>query len=369
LILNAGIKKGQGHTLMGIVRRFALQAIACLLALFVAVPAAAADTTALKGKSIRVVIGSTPGNVGDAIARLYFKAMADALPDSTVRVQNLGGAGGVRAIKEVQEANGSAVTLGWSGNGPLYQHMLTPGAAAFGRLNVRWVGSVMSGQRVLVVRSGLGIRTLDQLRARRGQLTFGGSEQQDALTIEAYILNAALDLGVKIVPGLELSQIAALMLAGDVDVAIVGTTGMNDYLRTGSMVPLMKYVDEQGLDFLKGVPKLADLDEDPGAREVTQMIRTLIRTRSFVFAAPGTDNATVDALRAVFDGVTADPAFRTQAEKFDVSEPTPGMALDAALNGANGEVGGRLESVGAAARFYVECGKRMSDAGARSCPR
>jgi tripartite-type tricarboxylate transporter receptor subunit TctC len=354
---------------MGIARGLALRAAVCLLALVVAGSAAAADTTALKGRTIRVVIGSAGGNLGDAIARVYFKAMAEALPDSTVRVQNLAGAGGARAIKDVQEAGGSAITLGWSSNAPLYQHMMTPGSAAFGRLNVRWIGSFMSGQRVLVVRGNLGIRTLDELRARRGQLKFAGSELQEASTIDAYIFNAVLDLGIKIVPGMEVAQIAALLIAGDVDAGIVGTTSMSEHLRSGAMVPILKYTDDAAPDYLNGVAKLADFDEDPGAREVMAMIRALVRNRTLLFAAPNTDNASLDALRAVFERVAADPAFRAQAEKLDVTEPTGGLALEAAFDGANGDVGGRLVSVGIAARAYFECGKRMSDTGARSCPR
>jgi tripartite-type tricarboxylate transporter receptor subunit TctC len=348
------------------VRRFV-----CLVAIAAAAggdSAAAADTAALKGKTIRAVIGSQAGGVGDAVARLYFKGMADALPDTTVRVQNLQGAGGSRAIKEVQEASGTSVTLGFSSNGPLYTDILTPDKSVYGRLAVKWVGSFMIGQRVLVARPGLGVRTLDDLKSRAGQTKFGAGEAGDATTVDSYMLNAITGLGARIVPGMEPPQLTALLLAGDIDVAILGSTTLADHLRAGALVPLLKYTDDARPDFLQAVPSLTGVGGEPKAREVLAMMQTLVRMRNLVFAAPNTDKATLDALRSVFDVVAAEPAFLAQAAKFDVSEPTPGVALDEALNGPGAEASGRLLSIGEAARFYHQCGTKMSDAAVKSCP-
>jgi hypothetical protein len=150
-----------------------------------------------------------------------------------------------------------------------------------------------------------------------------------------------------------------MMLSGDIDVAL----GDRADLESGELLAVLKFTAEGHPEDMAKMPALADVARPNTPPELLQLVDTLDRTGRILLAAPSTDPGVVDALRAAFDKVAADPAFIDEMSKHKVViSPTPGS-----------ELGERLAHIldpasGIPAKFTeaVACGDKISD-GATSC--
>ena len=80
----------------------ALIVIACSLYLFGSPSRGAAQEPFYKGKTIRIIVGFTPGGFYDRWARLYSRYMPKYIPGSPeILVQNMPGAGSLVAANHV----------------------------------------------------------------------------------------------------------------------------------------------------------------------------------------------------------------------------------------------------------------------------
>ena len=122
--------------------------------LIVAAPTKADELDILKEETFRVIVGASAGGTTDTIARTFVRFLKDVLPESTFRIQNVRGSGGAKAVKELQEAEGSLTTFAVINNGPIYAQIASPEAAPYDLNRVHWIGSVMGVERVLAMPSG-----------------------------------------------------------------------------------------------------------------------------------------------------------------------------------------------------------------------
>ena len=184
---------------------------AALLAVAVVPAAAEGPADFFKGKTIRIVVGFGVGGGYDLYARLLARHLSRHIPgEPKVVVENLEGAGSVRAANYVYEAapRDGTVIAAVNQNAPMYQ-LLGGEGARFRVADVSWLGSLTHSNEVLYTWHTSGITSLDQAKAR--EVVLGAV----AVTSDSYIyptvINGLLGTRFRIVNGYATGQ--ALNLA------------------------------------------------------------------------------------------------------------------------------------------------------------
>ena len=345
---------------------FSRVVVSSLIATLVALsPAGAGEHDGLEGKTIRAIIGSSAGGTTDTTSRAFYDRLEKTLPETTIRVQNIDGSGGAKALKEMQGAEGSVITLASFGYGPIYRQLLSPDISAFDLTQVHWIGALTRVQRVLAMRPGLGGTTLAALRSLGRQPVSATADALSSSTIDTLLLNAMLELQMRVIPGTSDAQQAAMLLSGDIDLVLGDRFEFDPQFKSGQLIPVLRLSTTTEAETLAGVPAIADLVSTKVPQELVFLLETLGKSGHLIAAAPSTDPAIVEALRESFEKVAHDPTFADEMAKRGIAiASTPGDELTDRLEEVLGASSATLQ---AALQSYLACGKRMSDEGATSC--
>ena len=151
------------------VRRFFLSAALTLGALsLVIAPAMASNSVAdfYKGKAIRIIVGFGPGGGYDLYARMLGAVLGDHVPGHpSVVVENMDGAGSVRAANYVYSAAPQDGTVIAAVNQNMPSYSLLGGAGAeFDAKRLQWLGSMGHSNGLLYTWYASDVKTLDDAK-------------------------------------------------------------------------------------------------------------------------------------------------------------------------------------------------------------
>jgi tripartite-type tricarboxylate transporter receptor subunit TctC len=329
-------------------------------------PSRADELDVLKGQTIRVIIGGSPGATTDVAARALFDTMESILPDTTIRIQNINGSGGGKAINEMMGSDGgSLITLVVAGNGPIYAQLTSPDLTKYDLTSLQWIGAIERAERFLGIRGSLKSSSVDALRGLDRQPISPTSDKLSSSTIQNYLVSAMLGLRMKVVTGTDDGQQSAMLLAGDVDALIGNPFDMASMVESGDVVPVLKFSKDTAAKILDGVPAIADVIPADLPKDLAYVLETLDKLGRVYAAAPATDPEIVAGLRVAFDRAASDPAYveEMSRQKINIS-PTPGAEVGGAIEKLLGPSGAGLRST---LQSYLACGEKMSDEGAESC--
>jgi tripartite-type tricarboxylate transporter receptor subunit TctC len=323
------------------------------------------ELNALKGKTIRGVIGEGAGETTDVQSRLFFKYLQIALPGTTILLQNKPGGGGSKALKELFDASGDILTIATLSRHPIYAYLMKPDDIPYDITKVIWVGSLAKVNRIFAVRSNMGGATVNYLENLDRQPMVGATSSLGAAAIEPLMLNAMTKLRFKVVSGMSEAERKTMLLAGNLDGRMGTLYELQPLFDSGEMVPVLKFTKEGYPKSLDNVPTIGDVVEVDGSKDIVSVLETLDRIGAvMVAAAPNSDPEMLKGLRLAFDKVTSNPDFRTEAAKiyFDIS-PTQGSELTEEL----GRIIGPTKDMGEKMRAAFDCGTKKSDTGALTC--
>src|SRR3954468_18337771 len=121
-----------------------------------------------KGKTIQVVVGFGVGGGYDLYARALARYLGKYIPGQpTVVVQNMEGAGSVRAANYVYSGSppDGTVIAAVNQNAPMYQ-LLGGAGARFEAASLQWLGGMAASNGLVYAWYASGIKTLDDAKLR-----------------------------------------------------------------------------------------------------------------------------------------------------------------------------------------------------------
>jgi tripartite-type tricarboxylate transporter receptor subunit TctC len=326
---------------------------------------AASGYEVLGGRTIRFIIGGSPGGTTDNYGRPVAEGLKALLPDSDVLVQTFGGGGGsVLALVEAATASDATINLVVIQNGPIYDQLLGSETLPVDVGRFHAVGSLTHDQRILAVHSSLGVTTFEDALALAQPLVTPVANATSPGNIEALLLGAVTGLKLDIVVGVDNATRETMLLAGETDADINSYVNLKPLIDSGVIVPVLRMSRDGYPPELDSVETL-DAVVDPGTPEaLIDLVDSLNRLGRLVVAAPGTSPAEVDALRLAFDRIMASPELRDAYDRQKlVLVPTTGTDVQLRLDAL-------LADPEAAAMFrsYVDCGERRAAGEAIACP-
>jgi tripartite-type tricarboxylate transporter receptor subunit TctC len=311
------------------------------LVLCVTIPAKAQGVAEFyKGKTIQIVVGFGVGGGYDLYARALGRYLGRHIPGQpTVVVQNMEGAGSVRAANYVYSGSpkDGTVIAAVNQNAPMYQ-LLGGAGARFEADGMQWLGGMANANGVVYTWHASGIKTLDD--AKRREVPVGAVGTASDSFIFPTIINELLGTKFKPIPGYAGSaQIHLAMERGEVmgrggnSWASVQTANKNWV--TENKINLLVQVGFAKEPELLDVPLLIDLVTSEEAVSIVKVISLPTALGYGHWVAPGVPKDRLEALRAAYVATMKDQEFLKDAEKQNmVIRTQAGAALDALVKQA-----------------------------------
>ena len=298
-----------------------LTALVCTVLLF-ASGTAQADQD-FSGKTIRIIVGTSPGGGYEAYARLAARYLGSHLAGKPVLiVANMPGASGITAcnhLYNVAPKDGTTVAT-FNRSLPFYQALGQPGLRCKTE-ELSWIGSLSQTAEVLAVWHTAGIATLED--AKRREVLIGAQSAIGTNSVYPLLMNATLGTRFKIVTG----------YAGgpEVDLAMekeeVQGRGANpwtswkidhpEWIRDKKIVLLVQMGLKKEPE-LPQIPLLTDLAQNEEQRRLFTFVSAPQAIERFFALPPGLPPGLLDQFRRAFQAMLADAAFRAEAKRQDM---------------------------------------------------
>lgn len=301
----------------------------------IAAPTFAAD---FAGKTIKLVIGQSPGGGTDTLARTWAPFLSKHLPGKpNIVIEAQTGAGGMQAINFVYEkARPDGLTLAWGGFNPVGMATGAQGLRA-DFTKFEFIGAGSSGGRVQITRTGVNppIKKSEDIMKVQG-LKQAGFRPTESLDIVGRLGMDVMGVKYRYVPGYQgAAKILPAMLQGEIDGMTTGITSLRtafgpQMVDQGKAIALwyFPFFDINGNpvtnpDFNDNEPALHEVykkvhGKDPSGMhwETLKWMQTVSgKTSMTLFAPPKTPKDIVDTLRKAYEAAKADPELKPALEK------------------------------------------------------
>jgi tripartite-type tricarboxylate transporter receptor subunit TctC len=290
-----------------------------LLPILAIVPLAGAQPQDFPSRPVRFIVPYAAGGSGDLLARLLGTKLA-SLWGQQVVVDNRAGGGGLIGTEFAARSEPDGYTLYLATDGPL-----TIAATLYKRVPYDWkrdfapVSMMAMGYQVLIVKPSLPAKSVQELvalaRQKPGALNYASIGIGSAPHLGAELFKSVAGVDITHVPyrGSSAQAITAL-LAGDVDMFLVGTSTAVPHIQSGTLRGLAVTAKNR-VDGLPDVPTFAEAGL-PGV-DVSLWFAVLV--------PGGTPSAIIRKLNADIVQVVAEPEFKQalKARGFEAVSSTP----------------------------------------------
>lgn len=289
-----------------------------------------------EGKTIRIVVGFSPGGGFDVYARTLARHLPNHIPGNpTVIVQNMPGAGSLIAANHVYKvAAPDGLTLGhFIGSLFMAQVLERPGIE-FDARKFEYIGAPARDTPVCVLTKASGISNVNQWKAASAPVKLGGSSPGNTTDDHPNILKAALGFPIQVVSGYK--GTAEIKLAAENGEVAGGCWTWDSIkalwtkaLQSGEVTVILQMMPKPHPD----LPKVPLATDYVNTQESRQLIQSGIHdindlTRPYVMP-PGTPKELVQLLRKAVNSVHRDPAFLADAKKANLSlDPVTGEEIE-----------------------------------------
>lgn len=292
----------------------------CFLSAGVLSPARADDSYA--GKTIRFVVGVSPGGGFDVLTRMIARHFGKRVRGTpSVIVENMPGAGSLVAANHVYNvAKPDGLTIGmWNGGLVMRQVLRFDKGFEFEAPKFNWLGVPVASNPVCAMTEASGITTLEKWAAAKSPVKIGGIAPGIPTDDIPKLLRVALGLPVQVVEGYKgTADIRLAADSGEVSGACWGWESMRatwPAIGSGKVKVVLQAVPNK-IPELPHVPNAIDHAKTPEARQLIEAgIHDPLAIIYLYSLAPGTPKERVKQLRAAFMDTMADPEFLAEAKK------------------------------------------------------
>ena len=291
-----------------------------------------------RGKTISLVVGSSPGGGYDTMARAVSRHFGQHVPGKPqVVVRNMPGAGSIAATAFIAKlAPRDGLTIGEVQNNAPFEPLVGTKEADYDPARIAWLGAPSVEVGLLIAWGQSKFKTLDD--ARRMEMTIGSSGANGTPSFFARLLASVFDLKLKIIPGYPGQNEAwVAMERGELDG--YGLTfwsslaaGKPDWVRDKKVNILLQFGPEReaALADVPYGPDLVTRAEDKAFFEAGYA--SLKAGRPFL-APPDIPADRLAALRAAMRATFADPEFLAEVARLQmpVDKPSTGEDLQALI--------------------------------------
>ena len=293
-----------------------------------------------KGKTLRMIVGTSAGGGFDAYSRTIARHFGKHVPGQpTIAVENMPGAGHLIAANHMYKvAKPDGLTIGhFHGGWFLYQLFKRPGIE-FDAIQFEYIGSPIKESRACAFTKTSGITSVERWLASKTPVKVGGIGG-GAPDDMARMLAATTALPIQLVSGYK--GTAEIRLAAESGELAGGCwtwdsirSTWSKAIQSGEAVVVLQALAKPHPDLLS-VPLAQSLTKTEEAR---QLLKAGVQDPADFYrpylAPPRTPKERVETLRQAFDATMKDPEFLADAKKANLdTEPITGRELEQIIAG------------------------------------
>jgi tripartite-type tricarboxylate transporter receptor subunit TctC len=282
-----------------------------------------------KGKTITILVGTSPGGINDLTARFVAKHFSRFIPGnpSIVVQQTPGGGGLVTANRVYQTSERDGTVLAKLERATPQLAVQGFSQVHFDPLKLVWLGSMSSyadDAYLLLVNADTPAKSIDDIKAGAPhKLTLGANNAASSNLIFGLIAKEALHLNVTVVRGY--TGAAPLFLAmqrKEIDGQMVGYSsvlaGQRDLWEKKVFRPLMQFGRTSRLPLFSDIPTGRELAPDPSTLALIEFAEIPFFMSLPFVAPPGIPADRAEALQKAFMVMCRDPAVVEEGTKLGV---------------------------------------------------
>lgn len=285
----------------------------------------------LEGESIELIVPYAPGGSYDQVLR-NLQPFLEKHTGADVVVRNMPGAGSLVAMGSVSNAPERAFQMVAANVMGILGPELADSAGVDLSINdFRWVGNTSLEPEMLIVASGSGIESIEDLAAQAAEtgepVTFAATGP-DNFYVNALVMGEVFDFPVEVVSGFDgAGGVYQAVVQGDADAAMGSLTSAKAVMGgEGKAIALLGELPESATDEMRdlvdGVPDAADLAEEAElsaeAEEVLQTHLNMLAMNRPLAAPPSTPDDRLAAYRAAYELIFEDPDFIEAAKEMQL---------------------------------------------------
>lgn len=302
-----------------------------LLAMPLAPPANARPATDFyKGKTISLVVGSTPGGGYDEYARTLARFLGAHIPGSpSVLVQNMPGGGSLTSVMYLDRTaprDGTVLTI--FNPGIMTESIINPSGAMVNFSRMAWIGSVTPDFRICYTWRTSGIATWDDLAKKDHVATFGATGQSSLSYNDTQMLRRLFKRNVRAILGYPgRSEVHLAIERGELDGECGSVAGLpEDWLRDGKINVPVRLVEAAVPGVPASAPYIGEFVKNSEERSILKILTAAEALGRPFIASQQVPSDRLTILRNAFDATVKDPGFLAAAAKQNLTVvPTPGL--------------------------------------------
>ena len=276
-----------------------------------------------QGKTIRIIVGYSPGGGYDALARMLSRQMPKHIPGHpTILVENMAGAGSLLAANHIfKVAKPDGLTMGHFSGGFVYSQVMGQPGIELDMQKFVFVGAVARDESAIAISKASGVSSMERWVAAKTPLKMGTTGPGAFGTDNVLkVVKVALNLPMQIISGYKgTADMRLAVESGELD----GTTWGWDSMRgtwqkaldTGTVVVVLQTVPKPFPDVAK-VPLAIDFAKTAEAKQLIEVgIHFPSKITKTLALPPGTPNDRAQILQNALQEMVKDPDFIGEADK------------------------------------------------------
>ncbi len=294
------------------------------------------------GKTIRVVVATTPGGGFDAYSRAIVRHMGKHIPGNpSFVVENMPGAGFLIGTNYVyKQAKPDGLTMGnWIGTLVLHQLVGKKGVE-FDARRFEYIGAPVKNQDLCLMSKASGITSAEKWVNSPTPVKMGATPPGSTPYDNAMVLKEATGLPMQVVSGYKgTAEIRLAIDAGEV----AGLCGLawastkvtwRKQLESGEVKVVLQNSALAHRD-LPDVPLAVSFAKTDLGRKLIQVALHDVSAITYIYSfPPGTPKDRVQIMRKALHDTLADPAFVAEAQKGNMEiDPVSGEEIEKIVNG------------------------------------
>jgi tripartite-type tricarboxylate transporter receptor subunit TctC len=306
---------------------------AAILAAALGQGTAKAQTPFYQGKTITMVVGYTPGGLYDTTTRMVARHIPKHLAGNpTVIVQNMPGAGGIKALMHIYSvAPKDGTVFGMVKRSYATDPLFETDAPEYDPNKVQPIGSTSSETSVVATWHTSKVKTFEDVF--KTEMTVGATSSTDGTVRYAQLVRRITPAKLKIVSGYPGGNDVTLAVErGEVDSKFGWSWGSvksraKDWLDQ-KKINIILQMGLKKADDLPNVPFIMDYAKTDVDRQALELVFAPTAFAWPIVAGPGVPAERIAELRKAFDATMKDPEFLADAKKLDIEiEPIGGEEM------------------------------------------
>ena len=286
-----------------------------------------------RGKTIDLIVASTPGGGYDAMARVYARHLPRYIPGApAVVVRNMPGAGGLVAANYLYNtASRDGTVIATVQQGVVFQPLFGEKQARFDALKFNWVGNANSEVGIFLVWHTSKVKTIQD--AASTELAAAATDGGSSTAFTYRLLNGLLGTKLKIVTGYPGANESFMALErGEVEGFFTVWTSMKARvnLLRNNLVRMLVQISMAKAPDLPDVPLASDFVKSDFDRQVLDLSNAPGTLGRPYIMPPGVPPERLRILQTAFVNTSKDEAFRKELASVNLEVDNVISGTDAA---------------------------------------